>query len=100
MRQLSLISLTSILLAQKLGKISAQPHTSLRMHILLVIHLIIKPHIWMHNEVWGCTEILPKIVQFMDDLALFTALHHLGSFEKNFVKFTKKIVIYRVRLGP
>ena len=59
-----------------------------------------KPHIWMHNEVWGCAEILPKIVQFMDDLAIFTALHHLGSFGKNFVKFTKKIVIYRVRLGP
>ena len=54
----------------------------------------------VHNEVWGCAEILPKIVQFMDDLAIFTALHHLGSFGKNFVKFTKKIVIYRVRLGP
>ena len=41
------------------GKISAQAHTSLCMHILLVLHWIINPHIWMHDEVWGCAEILP-----------------------------------------
>ena len=28
-----------------------------------------------------------KIVQFMGDLAVFTALNHLGSFGENFVKF-------------
>ena len=28
-----------------------------------------------------------KIVQFMGDLAVFTALNHLGSFGQNFVKF-------------
>ena len=28
-----------------------------------------------------------KIVQFMEDLAVFTALNHSGSFGKNFVKF-------------
>ena len=32
-----------------------------------------------------------KIVQFIEDLAIFTALNHLGSFGKNFVKFKKNI---------
>ena len=42
-----------------------------------------------------------KIVQFMEDLAVFTALNHSGSFGKNFVKFKKnKYVIYRLRIGP
>ena len=37
----------------------------------------------------------------MEDLAAFTALNHLGSFGKNFVKFKKnKNVIYRLRVGP
>ena len=42
-----------------------------------------------------------KIVQFMGDLAVFTALNHLGSFGQNFVKFYKinKHVIYRPRVG-
>ena len=42
-----------------------------------------------------------KIVQFMGDLAVFTALNHLGSFGQNFVKFKKinKHVIYRPRVG-
>ena len=37
----------------------------------------------------------------MEDLAIFTALHHLGSFGKNFVSFKKnnKYVIYRLRVG-
>ena len=34
----------------------------------------------------------------MEDLAVFTALNHSGSFRKNFVKFKKnKYVIYRLR---
>ena len=42
-----------------------------------------------------------KIVQFMEDLAVFTALNHSGSFGKNFVKFkNNKCVIYRLRVGP
>ena len=37
----------------------------------------------------------------MEDLAAFTALNHLGSFGKNFVKFKKnKNVIHRLRVGP
>ena len=41
------------------------------------------------------------IVQFMEDLAVFTALNHPGSFGKNLVKFKKnKYVIYRLRVGP
>ena len=37
----------------------------------------------------------------MKDFAVFTALNHLGSFGKNFVKFKKyKKVIYRLRVGP
>ena len=37
----------------------------------------------------------------MEDLAVFTALNHSGSFGKNFVKFKKnKYVIYRLRVGP
>ena len=37
----------------------------------------------------------------MEDLAVFTALNHSGSFGKNFVKFQKnKYVIYRLRVGP
>ena len=32
-----------------------------------------------------------KIVQFMEYLAVITALNHLGSFGKNFVKLKKKI---------
>ena len=54
---------------------------------------------------WICiTSILvtgSKTVQFMEDLAVFTALNHSGSFGKNFVKFQKnKYVIYRLRVGP
>ena len=42
-----------------------------------------------------------KIVQFMEDLAVFTALNHSGSFGKNFVKFkNNKYVIYWLRVGP
>ena len=41
-----------------------------------------------------------KIVQFMEDLAVFTAINHSGSFGKNFVKFkNNKYVIYRLRVG-
>ena len=37
----------------------------------------------------------------MEDLAVFTALYHSGSFGKNFVKFEKsKYVIYRLRVSP
>ena len=37
----------------------------------------------------------------MDDIAVFTALNHSGSFVKNFVRFKKnKYVIYRLRVGP
>ena len=37
----------------------------------------------------------------MEDLAVFTALNHSGSFGKNLVKFKKnKYVIYRLRVGP
>ena len=32
-------------------------------------------------------EYLSKIVQFMEDLAVFTALNHSGFLGKNFVKF-------------
>ena len=36
----------------------------------------------------------------MEDLAIFTALNHLGSFGKNFVKFQKyKYVIYQLRVS-
>ena len=36
----------------------------------------------------------------MEDLAVFTALNHSGSFGKNFGTFKKKYVIYRQRVGP
>ena len=37
----------------------------------------------------------------MEDLAVFTAISHSGSFGKNFVKFkNNKCVIYRLRVGP
>ena len=37
----------------------------------------------------------------MEDLAVFKALNHSGSFGKNFFKFQKnKYVIYRLRVGP
>ena len=37
----------------------------------------------------------------MEDLAVFTALNHSGSFGKNLVKFQKnKHVIYRLWVGP
>ena len=37
----------------------------------------------------------------MEDLAVFTALNHSGSFGKNFGTFKKnKYVIYRKRVGP
>ena len=37
----------------------------------------------------------------MEDLAVFTALYHSGSYGKNFVKLEKnKYVIYRLRVGP
>ena len=37
----------------------------------------------------------------MEDLAVFTALNHSGSFGINFVKFKKnKYVIYRLRVVP
>ena len=32
--------------------------------------------------------------------AVFIALNHSGSFGMNFVKFKKKYVIYRLRVGP
>ena len=37
----------------------------------------------------------------MEDLAVFTALNHSGSFGKNFAEFKKnKYVIYRLRVVP
>ena len=36
----------------------------------------------------------------MEDLAVFIALNHSGSFRMYFVKFKKKNVIYRLRVGP
>ena len=37
----------------------------------------------------------------MEDLAVFTALNHSGSFGKNLVKFKKNMyVLYRLRVGP
>ena len=37
----------------------------------------------------------------MEDLAVFTALNHSGSFGKNLIKFkNNKNVIYRLRVGP
>ena len=37
----------------------------------------------------------------MEDLAVFTALNHSGSFGKNFVKFQKNnFFIYQLRVGP
>ena len=37
----------------------------------------------------------------MEDLAVFIALNHSGSFRMYFVKFKKnKYVIYRLRIGP
>ena len=37
----------------------------------------------------------------MEDLAVFTALNHSGSFGKNFAEFKKnKYVIYRLRIVP
>ena len=37
----------------------------------------------------------------LEDLAVFTALNHSGSFGKNFVKFKKnKYVIYQLRVNP
>ena len=37
----------------------------------------------------------------MEDLAVFTAINHSGSFGKNFVKFkNNKYVIYQLRVGP
>ena len=37
----------------------------------------------------------------MEDLAVFTAINHSGSFGKNFVKFkNNEYVIYRLRVGP
>ena len=42
-----------------------------------------------------------KTVQFMEDLPVFTALNHSGSFRMNFVKFqNNKYVIYWLRVGP
>ena len=36
----------------------------------------------------------------MEDLAVFTALNHSGSFGKNFIKFkNNKYVIYQLRVG-
>ena len=36
----------------------------------------------------------------MEDLAVFTALNHSGSFGMNFVKLKKIYVIYRLRVDP
>ena len=36
----------------------------------------------------------------MEDLAVFTALNHSGSFGMNFVKLKKTYVIYRLRVDP
>ena len=41
-----------------------------------------------------------KTVQFMEDLAVFTALNHLGSFGKNCVKFQKNKYVIYLGLGP
>ena len=41
-----------------------------------------------------------KTVLFMEDLVVFTALNHSGSFGKNFAKLkTNKYIIYRLRVG-
>ena len=36
----------------------------------------------------------------MEDLVVFTALNHSGSFGKNLFKFKQIYVIYRLRVGP
>ena len=36
----------------------------------------------------------------MEDLVVFTALNHSGYFGMYFVKFKKKNVVYRLRVGP
>ena len=36
----------------------------------------------------------------MEDLAVFTALNHSGSFGKNFAEFKKKKYVYRLRVVP
>ena len=36
----------------------------------------------------------------MEDLAVFIALNHSGYFRMCFIKFKKKNVIYRLRVGP
>ena len=46
------------------------------------------------------TIYLLKFVQFMEDLAVFIAVNHSGSFRVYFVKFKKIYVIYRLRVGP
>ena len=42
------------------GEISAQPHTSLCIHIWGFIIQCITNKMCMHNEVWGCAEIFPN----------------------------------------
>ena len=44
----------------------------------------------LHNFSFNYRLLAKKIVQFIEDLAVFTALNHSGSFGKNFVKFKKK----------
>ena len=36
----------------------------------------------------------------MEDLAVFTALNHSGSFKMYFITLKKNNVIYRLRVGP
>ena len=52
-------------------------------------HLYFNYHLLMHS----------KVVQFLEDLDVITALNHSGSFGKNLVKFEKKNenVIYQLR---
>ena len=54
----------------------------------------------LHHLYFNYHLLAKKIVQFMEDFAVFTALIHSSSFGKHFVKFKKIYVIYRLRVGP
>ena len=41
-----------------------------------------------------------KIIQFVEDLAVFTALNHSGFLGKNFVKLKKKIKFVKLKMLP
>ena len=54
----------------------------------------------LHHLYFKYHLLAQKFFQFMEDLALFTALNHSGSFGKNLFKFKQIYVIYRLRVGP